>query len=214
MHSDCSRPFLALAVVLALIVSAGCSGSVGRVAAGKPSREPLHAVGEEKEDHIDAKKVNRLINELAKGKTLGKDPTADTDFDDAVQKLTTQGAAIEKVLIERLGTDPDWGVRYGILHVLDSVGTRRAIPAILPCLRDEEPIVAFKANATLEGMTGHQIIPTAPVAGDPFPPIPASSGVADTDLAAWASWYGLHGEELGRRWQQWWDGPGAKAVIK
>jgi hypothetical protein len=152
------------------------------------------------------------IKQLARGKEP-RDDEGSAAHDEAVSKLTARGSAVELRVIDALRSDPDWNVRLGCIEVLQSIGGKPSVPHLISALLDEQPLVAFHANHTLEAVTKHQEIPAAGQAAGanglpPVPLRPATDLAMDAELRAWTAWHQAHKQELHDAWQKWWDANG------
>ena len=141
----------------------------------------------------------------------GRDPSKVEDskaYDDAVAALIRRGSSIETTLIDRLRRTDDWSIRMGIIEVLMATGTKTSIDHLIFCLDDSEPLVALRANTTLQEMTNHAEIPASGSAkANGLPPVPkrADSDLAlDAELRAWTAWHHEHGQALRAAWTAWW----------
>lgn len=151
----------------------------------------------------------------------GKDPTRAVDskaYDDAVGKLISRGSGIETTLIDNLRRSEDWGVRLGLVEVLMATGTKASVEHLIACLDDAEPLVAQRANKTLQEMTSHAEIPESGGAGaNGLPPVPrrADSDLAlDADLRLWSLWQKEHGARLRQAWASWWSANRDQITVK
>jgi len=119
-------------------------------------------------------------------------------------------------LLEALRGSEFWGVRYGALDVLDAVGDRDCIEALIETLADEQPLVALKALYLLRHMTDHREIPEAGVAesGLPAVPDPVAGDPVDMHEQLWNIWHGQHGELLQKSWTYWWTQNKLKTSIE
>ncbi len=153
------------------------------------------------------------IGELKWGKNPA-DTKASKRYDDTVQSLIRRGSAAESELIDALRRSDDWAVRLGIVEVLQAIGTRACIPHLIAVLDDPEPLVAFRADVTLQELTKHSEIPK--VTKDPSPS-PAANGLPpvplrdpkdlemDAERRMFAAWHKEHGRALRSAWDRWWS---------
>lgn len=189
---------LAMMLVIAVLVAAGCSNR---------SSELFEDDGPRKFTADERKEVQREIEQLAKGKDVD-DAAGSAAYTEAVDKLTARGSKTEPQLVEALAGHKDWAVRMGVVEVLESVGTRVCVDALVGATKDPHPLVVLRANKLLEKMLGHRIIPAAGEAVvDGMPPVPARDP-ADLELDAeeriWAAWHREHAVRLHDRWLAWW----------
>ncbi len=190
---------MARVLVLALaVLMAGCGdGSRGKVF------DP-HQPAQFKDD--ERKQIDKEIAALASGKDPD-DIEGSARYAEAVEALTRRGAKVEPQLIEALGSQRDWSVRMGVVEVLQSVGTRQCVDAVIKVIEDSNPLVALYANKLLEEMTGHRVIPSeAGDAASPVPnvPRPAAGDALEADEKLWATWHAAHGKRLREEWALWW----------
>lgn len=169
------------------------------------------------EDEIE--QVEEDIQALDNAARMDRDPDAEADFWNAVQSLTNHGAVAEPYLLEALAGDPKWAVRYGTIHVLDSVGTRDCVEPLIRVLDDEHYLVSFKAVHTLRVLTDHRIIPESADNASPngLPPVPAADPddyQADAAIQPWIRWHLKHGMQLRDQWLEWWSANGSKVGIE
>jgi hypothetical protein len=190
---------MARMLVLAMtLVLAGCGGDNGRDSVFDP-----HQPAQFKDD--ERKEIAGEIDDLASGKDPD-DIEGSARYADAMAKLTSRGARIEPQLIEALGSHRDWAVRMGVVEILQSVGTRQCVEAVIKAIDDTHPLVALYANKLLEAMTSHRIIPTDTGAAAPVPPVPrpATGDPLDAEEKLWATWHAANGKRLREEWAQWW----------
>jgi hypothetical protein len=163
---------------------------------------------EDEQISIDEQAVADAIAQLAQGRDP-EDAEASMAFDEAVQKLTLMGSTIEPYLIEALVGNDDWAVRNGVIHVLDSIGSKNCVTALIGALADEHPLVVQKAMFTLRVFCQHQEVPeTGPVNLKGLAPIPARAADdlrEDADYQIWLAWQRQYGAALHAAWQAWWD---------
>lgn len=206
-----SRAFLAAAGLALALVLGGCGEERKAFDATTPAVRPAEA------EVLDAE-----IAQLAAGKDIRDDDGA-AAHDEAVSKLTARGSAVEPKLIDTLRSHADWNVRLGCIEVLQSVGSKVCVEHVIAALLDEQPLVAFHANHTLEALTSHHVIP-APGAAVPegtptaatVPPVPTRAAddlAMDAELRAWTQWYALHGRALHDGWAAWWKDNAAKTRV-
>lgn len=153
-------------------------------------------------DHEDRGSViNELIVKLEAGKDLSQVGNEGT-FYETVNELSLQGGEAEPYIIDALRTDPDWGIRLGCLHVLDGIGTKDALPAIVDAIDDPEPEVCLKATYTARGISGHKILETD--AAPNIPPLPETMG--EQGMVDLQEWHLRYSKSLRTYWQQWLEG--------
>jgi HEAT repeat protein len=152
--------------------------------------------------------IERDLDALAHG----RDPNDAKESklrDDAVRALIKRGSGIETALIDRLRRSDDWAVRLGIIEVLMATGTKASVDHLIVCLDDDEPLVALRANTTLQEMTQHAEIPAAGTAGanglPPVPVRPANDLAMDAELRQWSLWHREHRAALRQAWATWWS---------
>lgn len=200
-------PILFVALALALLVLTGCD----------PKRNDANGLFEEGGPLSKEEKaaVAKAIEDLALAKDLD-DPDDEASYNDAVLDLTLRGSAIEYLLIEELSENQDWGVRYGVINVLDSVGTRASVEPLIAALADPHYLVAYKANHTLRVMCKHQEIPDEGEGANGLPAVPPFDP-EDLDPGAqfkpWIRWHAEHAEDLRDAWRTWWKTEGNGVVI-
>ena len=149
--------------------------------------------------------VAKEIAQLKAGARLD-DVSAEVTFFQTIDKLISRGPIIEDQLIEALGGSENWGVRYGVIFVIDGIGSKAVVGPLIERLRDPEPFVAFKALSTLRVLCGHQIIPEEGVV-DGIPAIPEvelTGTDPDEREKPWRDWYAQNGEALYKAWKTWW----------
>ena len=162
--------------------------------------------------------ISREIAALAAGKEQVK--AEDTKkYDDARDALIRRGSAIETTLIDNLRRSDDWGIRLGIVEVLMATGTKVSVDHLIFCLDDDAPLVALRANTTLQEMTNHNEIPPAgsPAGANGLPPIPnrpAADLALDADLRLWTAWHQDHAKQLRAAWTSWWGANKGQITIK
>ncbi len=207
-HDSIRRLLTGSAIVLFALSCAGCGD--GRSKVFDVETDPV--------SNEQRKEVAKEIAQLAKG----KDPSKlddDVIYDHAVSKLTARGAAIEPQLIEALGGSDDWAVRFGVIEVLNSVGTRACVDSLILALDDPKPLVALRAQKLLQIMCKHQEIPDPgqPTGANKLPPVPqrdASALANDTEEKLWAEWHKAHGADLHAAWRTWWQANQKSVVIE
>lgn len=157
--------------------------------------------------------VDQLVAQLASG----RDPTdakASKRYDEAVSTLIGRGSAIEPQLIDHLRRAQDWSIRLGLIEVLQATGSKACIEHLIVMLDDEQPLVAHRANATLEEFCQHQEIPRTAKSG-PLAPVPKPTDLAlDAEERVWAAWHGEYKHALKIAWQSWWDANRDQVEIK
>jgi len=176
---------------------------VGGCTAPEGEREALFDpdAAERLELRKDAEKASKR---LASYKKADDDPAAEAQFYEAKDELTKMGAAIEPQLIEALNGDEDWAVRFGVINVLDSVGTKESIDSLIDALDDVHPQVAQKAMYTLRGLCDHQEVPEQGIRNG-LPAIPrGEADDLDADYRAFIEWHRENGNLLHERWSTWW----------
>jgi HEAT repeat protein len=152
--------------------------------------------------------ITAEIAQLAKGKNP-RDVAASAAYDEAVAKLTGRGTSIETRIIDALRTDPDWSVRMGCVEVLQSIGTKASVEHLIAALVDDQPLVSFHANRTLEEMTKHHEIPERgkPVTTNGLPPLPereAHDLAMSAELRLWTAYHNQYRKQLHDGWAAWW----------
>jgi hypothetical protein len=158
------------------------------------------------------------IAQLAKGKDT-KDDAGSAAHDEAVSKLTARGSAGEPRIDDALRANPDWNVRLGCIEILQSIGGKASVPTLILALADDQPLVAFQANHTLEALTKHQEIPATgkPSGANGLPPVPARAETdlaMDAELRVWTEWHRAHRHELHDAWEAWWKENGKATRVE
>lgn len=193
---------LAGMIIIGTLVVGAQSCSVWRWMEGKPSRQPINATVEEM--NLDEKAILAEVDQLKNATLIGEDDEAEGLYDEAVHALTQRGSHIEGILIEQLNTSDNAGVRYGILNVLDAIGTRRSVEPIIETIMDPDALVAQKALFSIEAITGHQMVPETGVKdGIPAIPLNENGGEAEA-LQTFTTWHGQNGQNLYDNWTSWW----------
>lgn len=200
-------PFLACALLLVL----GCDNLMDRDDKGLYTDGG--PVGEEEQAEVEAR-----IADLAAAADLD-DPDAEARYNDAVHELTLRGSSIEPLLVEALAGSQDWAIRYGVIHVLDGVGTRSCIEPLIAVLDDPHYLVAYKAVHTLRVLCEHREIPADAGTADPdgLPPVPPPDRDdldIDAALKPWITWHDRHGPALRDAWSEWWAVAGGDRTIE
>ena len=100
-----------------------------------------------------------------------------------------------------------------------ATGTKVSIDHLIFCLDDDEPLVALRANTTLQEMTNHNEIPPAggPTGSNGLPPVPlhpATDLALDAELRQWATWHRSYAKPLRAAWADWWAANKAQISIK
>lgn len=214
MHRIPRLPFAPpLFIVLTLVCLGGC---LGPTRGDDPSPFNSDTYVEDEEN------IRSEIQELRHGKRF-EDPASSAIFDQAVIKLTGRGTVVERYLIEALRGDEDWGVRYGVIHVIDSVGTKQSMLPLIEALSDDHPLVAQKAMYTLRVFADHQVVPPTPLAADDempepatyvledgsditlpaIPPVSSEDYDSDADYRQWVTWWNDHQDALRNAWDTW-----------
>ncbi len=199
--------------MLTVIVMAGLLGGCGSASKDRGSVFDPHQQSEFKDD--ERKAIAAEIAELAQGKDPD-DIEGSARYAEAMAKLTDRGVKVESQLIEALGSDRDWSVRMGVLEVLQSVGTKACVDAVIKAVEDPNPLVALYANKLLEAMTDHRVIPADASTSSPVPPVPrpAASDPLDADEKLWAAWHAANGKRLREEWAAWWKENRATVTVK
>lgn len=164
----------------------------------------------------EREEVAELIEQLATAKDL-TDPDDEAAYRDAVQDLTLRGSGIEFLLIEALTEHEDWGVRYGVIHVLDSVGTRSCVEPLIATLADPSYLVGYKAMQTLRVFTEHREIPEEGTAANGLSAVPPADPEdldSESRFKPWIRWHRDHAADLRDAWLRWWKAEGAGVVIE
>ena len=201
------RPLCTAACVLAMMV--GCD-----------EREPVvdtQTAATVTAQEQDKANLERDIADLAKGKDSrnAKDMAA---YDKAVSTLSRRGSAIENEIIDHLRRAGDWSVRMGLVEVLQSIGGKACIEHLISVCDDSEPLVALRANTTLELLTGTRVIPeTGQQSTSGLPPVPVRPDAdlaMDAELLLWTAWHKEHGTALRAAWLAWWKDNEDRAIIR
>ena len=202
-------PILAVPFTLFLLVGCESERSTAKVDQAAPD------AAKPKDD--EQAKLAADIAALA----AGKDPSKAKDskiYDDAIARLIQRGSSIETTLIDHLRRSDDWGVRLGLVEVLMATGTKVSVDHLIVCLDDPEPLVALRANTTLQEMTNHAEIPESGVAGaNGLPPVPKRQDTdlaLDAELRQWALWHREHHARLRQAWAAWWANNKDQITIK
>ncbi|TVR41161.1 MAG: HEAT repeat domain-containing protein [Planctomycetota bacterium] len=189
-----SRLLLGLvAALLLLLGAAACTSQRGDRGFGNG---PL-SDGERSE-------VRRQIRRLAAAKTMRENPEDEVRYEEAKRALEGRGSTIQGILLEELAASSDWGVRYGIVNVLSSVGTQRMVEPLIHVLDDTEPQVAWMAMVVLQVVCDHRI-PDPASTDERFPPFVGDESDLDLNERNWRNWHAMHGRQLRDAWQKWWD---------
>jgi hypothetical protein len=193
-----------LVLCLAAVLVAGCGDTERKVfdASSPASSDP------------NQQTIAGEIAQLARGKDPRNDIEGAAAHDDAVTKLTARGSAVETSIIDALRSNHDWNVRLGCIEVLQSIGSKICVDHLIVATADEQPLVAFHANKTLEMLTKHAEIPQpgAETGANKLPPVPlrdAKDMAMDAELRVWTEWYEVHRQELRDAWEDWWKQNGA-----
>ena len=203
-------PVLFPVLVAALVFLNGCESE-------RPANEPLEKPDGPTKTEVEAQEVDRLLVDLAKGKDMAR--IEDTKiYDQAVNALIRRGSAIEPALIDTLRRTNDWSVRLGIIEVLQATGTKTCIEHLIAVLADDQALVAFRANITLQELCQHREIPETgkPVSGAGLPPIPlrpVTDLANDAELRAWTTWHQDNKLRLKEAWANWWTANRENTVI-
>ena len=177
-----------------------------------------HRTGDTTPAEDERTAIGRDIAALAAGKEQVK--AEDTKkYDDARDALIRRGSAIETTLIDNLRRSDDWGIRLGLVEVLMATGTKVSVDHLIFCLDDDEPLVALRANTTLQEMTNHNEIPPAgsPAGANGLPPVsirPAADLALDADLRLWTAWHHEYAKQLRAAWTSWWGANKDQITIK
>jgi hypothetical protein len=154
------------------------------------------------------KEIAAEIAKLAQGKDVNDDEGV-ANHSDAVMKLSSRGAVVEPQMIETLNGSDDWSMRLGAIEVLESVGGRNCVDALIEALNDKHPLVARRAEVLLSNLCDHKVIPEAgqPVSAEGVPPIPRRDPnqlALDTEEKIWNAWYKDNSLALQQAWSTWW----------
>ena len=158
----------------------------------------------------DRKEVRKLVAKLSAAKTMIESADDEATFEEAKEALILMGSGIQSVLFEELASSDDWGVRYGIVHVLSAIGTQRMVEPLISVLDDPEPQVAWFATQTLQIVCEHVAIPanvdeaTAEGANG-LPPLPVSEDDGASQERAWRDWHSANGFTHRQAWEAWWE---------
>ena len=206
------RLFLFPVLVSSLLALASCESERPAV------KVEEHHVGDATPAEDERTAISNTIAALAAGKEQVKAEDA-KKYDDARDALIRRGSAIETTLIDNLRRSDDWGIRLGIIEVLMATGTKISVDHLIFCLDDDEPLVALRANTTLQEMTNHNEIPPAggATAANGLPPVPARAATdlaLDADLRLWTAWHHDHAKPLRAAWASWWSANKDQITIK
>lgn len=206
------RQFSFLCAAVSLVALASCESDRQAV------KVEEHRTSDSTPAEDERTAIGRDIAALASGKEQVK--AEDTKkYDDARDALIRRGSAIETTLIDNLRRSDDWGIRLGLIEVLMATGTKVSVDHLIFCLDDDEPLVALRANTTLQEMTNHNEIPPAGSAADanglpPIPIRPAADLALDADLRLWTAWHHEHAKKLRAAWTSWWAANKDQITIK
>lgn len=204
------RPLILAGAIVLGLVFAGCESERPKEIIEKPD-------GPTKTE-LEAKEMDKLLANLSKGKDLAK--IEDTKiYDAAVDALIRRGSSIESTLIDNLRRSSDWSVRVGIIEVLQATGSKACIEHLIAVLNDDEALVAFRANTTLQELCQHREIPETgkPTAGNGLPPVPlrpAGDLALDAELRTWTLWHRDNKLRLQEAWKTWWTTNRENVVIR
>jgi hypothetical protein len=218
------RALVVAALVLVLFATSGCLGP-DRGADPSPFNSDSYVE--------DEKTILAEVQELRHGKRI-EDPSSSAIFDAAVIKLTARGTMVERYLIEALRGDEDWGVRYGVIQVIDSVGTKKSMEPLIEALEDDHPLVAQKAMYTLRVFTDHRLVPATPREADaempepatvvledgtevtlpPIPRIAPEDYDPDAEYRLWVTWWNQHKQDLRVAWATWYQQNSSDVVLE
>ncbi len=207
------RPLSFLALPVLLIALAGCESDRPQA---KVQTTGDQAVGSSPVADERAA-IERDIAALANGRDPS-DAKAAKLYQDAVDALIRRRSEIETTLIDNLRRSEDGNIRRGLVEVLMSTGTRASVPHLIAVLDDPVPLVALRANTTLQEMTQHAEIPTEGAAGanglPPVPKPPADDLQLDAELRQWTAWHTRYRGELKQAWAAWWSANKDQITIK
>ncbi len=185
---------------------------------GCEDRDPIfHADAQPKVDTTE-QDIKAELAQLARGKDV-KDIEGSALYDEAVGKLTRRGSAIETKVIDAMRTDTDWGVRMGCVEVLQSIGTKTCVEHLIAALVDDQPLVAFHADKTLQELTKHREIPAAaqPAGANGLTPVPVRDKhdlPLDAEARIWAQWHQENKKVLHDAWEAWWKDNKTKTRVE
>jgi HEAT repeat protein len=182
------------------------------------TREPIFNANPTPAKDTSEQQIQKDIAQLAKGKDP-KDIDGSAAYDKAVSDLTARGSTIETRIIDALRTSNDWGVRMGCVEVLQSIGGKPCIEHLIASLLDDEALVAFHANKTLEELTKHQEIPAAgkPAGANGLPPVPVRAATnleMNAEQRLWHDYQHEHRQQLRDAWAAWWKDNQARTRIE
>lgn len=160
-------------------------------------------------NNIDEERVKQLIAELDAGSNPN-DARSSVIYNKSIEELTNIGSGAEPFLVFELNESNNWAIKYGCIEVLDSIGSKQCIEALIARLRDVHPKVAMKAMYSLRVICSYRVVPEkmpedAKTVVE-IPPVPvrgASQDMAE-DYNMWVDWYDAHGVKLHAQWEQWW----------
>ncbi|MDA3962988.1 MAG: HEAT repeat domain-containing protein [Planctomycetota bacterium] len=201
--------FALLSIALVMCVLAGCTSVFDRESDG------LFEEGGPLSEEEQAEVKEQIANLSAAASP--EDPDAEAVFNDAVQNLTLRGSSIEPLLIEALAGSEDWAIRYGVINVLDGVGTRSSVEPLIAVLDDNHYLVALKAMYLLRVICDHQEIPNEGVSANGLPAVPpANPDDLDVDawMKSWIRWHDKHGTALRETWAEWWRVHSGRVIIE
>jgi len=193
-------PMLLLVLLALVMTSSGCSDQRDDELFSSPS---------EKKDDPERMALKRDLLELSKSKDPD-DLEASAKYEDAKQRLIHRGSTIEAPLTEALLGSDDWGIRLGVVEVLQAIATRRSVMPLIQVLDDVQPLVALKAEYTLREMTQHREIPPEgePTGANGLPPVPVRDPQdldMEAELKLWTTWHAQYKTQLRAAWSDWWE---------
>lgn len=165
-----------------------------------------------KKDLAELTKVRmaEVLKQANGGLETDKSADISAEYQSALQRLIKRGSAIESPLIETLLSHDDWGVRLGVVEVMQAVGTKRSVGPLIQVLDDLQPLVALQAEHALQDMTKHREIPEAgqAIKANGLPPVPLRDPKEpdlDSEQRIWAAWHAQYKIALRKSWSDWWE---------
>jgi hypothetical protein len=207
-----------VAPMLARLVSLGILYAMSVFSGCATKSESIFSTDSEKVTDQQRQEIKKKISVLARG----KDPDNIEDsaaYSEAVADLTSRGSTVEPYLIEALNGSDDWSVRMGAVEVLQSVGTKACVEALIASLMDDHALVALYSERLLRVLSSHQEIPDAgqPAGANGLPPVPAKNPqtlALDAEEKIWGDWHREHRAALHQAWSTWWEANKKTAAIR
>ena len=166
--------------------------------------------GSNNESKADRGEIRKLVAKMAAAKTMRDSADDEVTYEESKEALILLGSGIQNVLFEELASNDDWGIRYGIVHVLSAIGTKRMVEPLIAVLDDPEPQVAWMSMQVLQVVCGYYPIPDGPedmkaLGASGLPPIPVGSDDGLSQERLWGEWHAINGYEHKAVWDRWWQ---------